>query len=356
MKKQILLVALLLSSKAFSQSFTASNEPQVGSNVSMYVLDTATVDLANIKGNGVTWDYSTISIADSTIKNKISVIDPKTTKYTSDFKNAKTAITIEKFLTTYFTSDANQRTSLGYYLPTKDYGDVKAIYNLNQEITQQYPTFKLNDKINDDFGGTLYYTIASIPINTPMAGKSTSEVDGFGNLKIGKSTEFKDITRYHIFDSINATVNVTTPFPLGEVNSTVIRNQYEYYDLKNSNLPIFVHTTFTIKAKNQQYNFTFPSKSVLSKYYGFEKGTASTIQLKSNTFIIAPNPTKESILISGLTERAIIRIIDQSGKEIKNITSTQGQESIDLNGIEDGIYFISIETNSFKEIQKIEKN
>lgn len=58
MKLNLLLATSLLTGAAFGQ-FTQANEPTIGTNVTMHVLDSNAVNYDAVIGTGVTWDYST---------------------------------------------------------------------------------------------------------------------------------------------------------------------------------------------------------------------------------------------------------------------------------------------------------
>ena len=359
MKKQLLIVALLLSSKAFSQNFTQSNEAAVGTSVSMYVCDSLTSDYASTKGSNVVWDFTKLNIPDTLNKSLISVVDPATTKYNSLYTKANKAIVFENFLTSFYSSTVNDRSCVGYFFNTKDYGDVRALFDLNNEITHTYP-FQLNSIKNDDLKGEIYYTITSpLTYNATSAalGSSKAEVDGLGTLKIDAATEFKNVLRYHIKDSVNATVTLQL---IGTVNSTLVRDQYEYYDHSISNLPIYTHSN--LKAYISISNDPIVNKTfVLSKYKGDKnakvpvdpKPTTGISELKSTSFTIFPNPAKDVLYVIG--ENAInstIFILDQAGKVVKTFTNSN---SLSIQDLDKGVYFIQIESNNKNETLKFIK-
>jgi hypothetical protein len=357
MKKHILIVALLLASRAFSQSFTQNNEPEIGTNVSMYVADSLTSNNANLKGSNVTWDATNLVIKDTTKRLSIKVETPANTTYGSTYVGSNKAITIENFITSYYSSTSQERSSVGYFFTSEDLGDVKAVFTSNPQITHTYPFAVTNSK-TDDLSGKIYYTFNSIPVSPSATGKSIAEVDGLGTFKVDAAKSITNVLRYHIFDSTQAVLSVPG---LGTTQIILKRDQYEYYDLATSNLPIYTHTNLKAFAPLISPDPLVDKTVVLAKYKADKNATppdntASLENVTSNNFVIFPNPAKENLSILGLTEKATIHVIDQSGKVIKDIISTQGQESFDLKGIENGIYFISIETNSLKEVQKFEKN
>jgi hypothetical protein len=357
MKKQLLIVALLLSSKAFSQNFTQSNEAAVGTSVSMYVCDSLTSDYASSKGSNVVWDFTTLSIPDTVIRSLISVVDPTTTKYKSLYTTANKAIVFENFLTSYYSSTSNERSCVGYFFNSADLGDVRAVFNTNPEITHTYP-FGLSSVKNDLLTGTLYYTYSSYPVTATATGSSTAEVDGLGTIKIDAATSFKNVLRYHIKDSVNATVTLPV---LGTVNATLKRDQYEYYDHSVSNLPIYTHSNLKAYVYKISSDPLVDKTTVLSKYKGDKNAKAPvdpnpTTSISENfatSFAVFPNPAKDILYVIGEnTLNSTISILDQAGKVVKHFSNTN---SLSIQDLDNGVYFIQIESNNKNETLKFIK-
>ncbi|MDL2262490.1 T9SS type A sorting domain-containing protein [Bacteroidales bacterium OttesenSCG-928-I21] len=68
-----------------------------------------------------------------------------------------------------------------------------------------------------------------------------------------------------------------------------------------------------------------------------------------------PNPTSGEFTVEGLSSGEKINIFDLSGKYLKEFISTGKDQIIDISDFENGIYFIIIENNSSKTINKIIK-
>jgi hypothetical protein len=356
MKKQILLVALLLSGKAFSQNFTQANEAQIGTSVSMYVCDTLTADYASTKGANANWDFSNLFIPDTVKRSLISVIDPSNTQYKSLYTTSNKAIVFENFLTSYYSSTANDRSCVGYFFSSTDLGDVRAVFNTNPEITHTYP-FSLNSLKKDALAGTLYYNYSGAPITAAATGSSTAEVDGLGTLKIDAVTSFTNVLRYHIKDSVNATV--TLPI-VGTVNATLKRDQYEYYDHSVSNLPIYTHSNLKAYVYKISSDPMVDKTTVLSKYKGDKNAkpvdptpTNGITSLTNNSFAIYPNPAKDVLYVIGENVRnSSISIIDQTGKVVTTASNTN---TLSIENLDKGVYFIQIATGSSTEMMKFVK-
>jgi hypothetical protein len=354
MKKQLLLVALLLTGKAFCQNFTLSNEASVGSSVSMYICDTLTENHAGIKGANAVWDMTNLLIRDTNKRSLISVINPSNTTYKSLYTSSNKAIELENYLTSYYSSTTTERNCLGYFFPTKDLGDVRAVFNTDPEITHTYP-FGLNSKKTDKLSGTLYYTYSGMPITALATGSSMAEVDGLGTLKFDTLKIYKNVLRYHIKDSVNATV--TLPF-VGTVDATLKRDQYEYYDHSISNLPIYTHSNLQAFVYKLSSDPLVDKTIVLSKFNPDKnaKIVDPTNSLSDQTFStnsIYPNPAKDILYIIGEnTSITNISISDETGKII---STSNENSSISIATLEKGVYFLQITNTKGNEVLKFIK-
>ncbi len=73
--------------------------------------------------------------------------------------------------------------------------------------------------------------------------------------------------------------------------------------------------------------------------------------LESNPFVLFPNPSSSSFQINGL-ENEVISILDAKGSVIKTLTYIKDQV-IEVNDLENGIYFVNIDTEFKKHILKL---
>ena len=354
MKKQLLLVALLLTGKAFSQNFTQANEASIGSSVSMYICDSLTSNYEKFKGANAVWDFTSVLIPDSTKRSLISVIDPSNTQYKSLYTTSNKAIVLENYLTSYYNSTSSERNCLGYFFSTKELGDVRAVFNSDPEITHTYP-FELNSKKTDNLSGILYYTYATLPITATATGSSVAEVDGIGTLKIDALKIYKNVLRYHIKDSVNATVTLPV---FGVVNATLKRDQYEYYDHSISNLPIYVHANLKAFVYTISPDPLVDKTIVLSKFNPDKNAkpvdsTNSLTNIELGNYAIYPNPVKDNLQLIGEDGTNVnFSITDQSGKVINTFKNTN---TISVSNLEKGVYFLQISNQKGMEVLKFIK-
>jgi len=82
--------------------------------------------------------------------------------------------------------------------------------------------------------------------------------------------------------------------------------------------------------------------------------TLSLSENKANPILIAPNPAQTKIEMKGLTGNGALQIIDLSGKIVHHVEYDQTSIEIELQQLQNGIYFISEPTKGIYE--KIIKN
>jgi hypothetical protein len=344
MKKKLLFASLLLAGSSFGQGLTQANEPTIGTSIDMFLCDSFATNYANITGTGVTWDYSDIAGFEGELRN-LTIVDPTTTTNTADFPNATKAIIVENFLTTYWASTPTERNSPGFVFYEPTFGEVKAIFNTDPQKLANYE-FGINDELNDNFAGSLYFSLSGLPQNPDATGTSFAKIDGEGTLKLNSSTTLNNVIRCITIDTLNTTV----PF-VGDIQ--LIRAQYEYYQLSTSNMPVFTHTTAKIVgtgAVDPLTEFTVVLSAVQPDHY------VSISESEKLNFSIFPNPAKESLTIKGDFNNASARILDQTGKTVQSLDFISSGMTIELNDIEKGIYFLELNVNGNSRLEKFSKN
>lgn len=344
MKKKLLFAGLLLSSISFGQGLTQANEPAIGASSSMFLCDSFATNYANVTGNGVTWDYSTIGYFPGEMRT-ISIIDPATTPNAGDFSGATKAVSIENFLTTYWTSTATERSSSGFVFNEPTFGEVKAVFSVDPQKLATYE-FSLNDELSDAFAGTLSFNFSGAPLNPDATGTSYATIDGKGTLKLNATTTLTDVIRCLTIDTLNTTVPI-----IGDIQ--LIRAQYEYYHFATGNLPVFTHTTAKLTAPGA----TDPLTEFTVVLNSVEPSNIVGISEKAGVaFSVFPNPAKDQLTVSGDFNNSAAQIVDQTGKTVQEISNLTSGSTIEINGLEKGIYFLVLTSNGTKSIQKFAKN
>lgn len=335
---------MLTGTSSFAQGLTQANEPAIGATADMFLCDSFAPNYANVTGSGVTWDYSAIGGFAGEMRT-LTIVDPATTSNSADFPSATKAVTIENFLTTYWASSPTERNSPGFVFNEPTFGEVKAVFNTDPQKLAEYE-FSLNDQVNDNFAGTMYFSFSGLPMSPAAAGTSFSKIDGTGTLKLNATTTLTGVLRCVTIDTLNTTVPV-----VGDIQ--LIRAQYEYYHHATGNMPVFTHTSakiMTVGGTDPLTEFTVVLNSVEPDNFVSVKETQKT------SFNVFPNPAKESLTISGDFAGASAKIVDQSGREVKNISVVNPGSVITLNELQKGIYFLVLNTNGISSVEKFMKN
>ena len=332
MKKTLLFAALSMAFAGNSQSLTQANEPAIGANVTMYVCDSLDAYAAT-QGAGVTWDYSML-IGLSGQTRVIGVDAPASTTNAASFTSSTFAISAGSLLTSYYTSTATERMSQGFVFNEPTLGDVVATFDVNEAKAMDYP-FSNGSSLSDDFAGQIDFVFSGFPQTSAVTGTIYASVDGQGTLMLPGATTLTDVIRYKTIDTTYANVVV-----LGDIE--IIRNQYEYYDILNTSLPVFTHTTLIA----QNLGSTTPISAqtlVLSSIVADEFLNVS--EVNTFDFEVYPNPATTEITVNGeFSSNAIATIYDQSGRVITTSAVSNGS-SLNISSLDAGIYIVSIQDN-----------
>lgn len=333
--KNYFLLTTLISFSAFAQQVTMlqSNEPTVGSLKTMYVCDPMTNPLANTKGMGVTWDFSNLISSNST--KSISIIDPSTSSNSSSYPGATKAFNIQGAITNFFSTSSTERLSHGFVFETSTTGQIIATFDSDKQQVVSYP-FAYGNNLIDAFSGSLKFSLNGIPQNTTCTGKSYATIDGQGTLLLPSGNTFNDVIRYKIVDTVFTQIY----FP-SQIDFIVVREQYEYYDLSNDVLPIFMFTYFDMK----QVGFPLPIASQSAILSAIQPtNTAAATNLSSTEFKIAPNPTEDwfSLEMKGSVP-AKLTISDLSGRIVKTVESFSNGQTVSVADLPKGTYLVTLD-------------
>lgn len=328
MKKTLLFGLLSLSVFSYGQ-MTQANEATVGTISSMSLCDSFALNLSGVVGPAVTWDYSNLAIYFGQNRD-VSVVNPSSTTYASDFGTSTIAIQVGNNLTTYYSSTASERTSQGFVFSEPSLGDVVATFDTDNETVATYP-FGFPSSLSDNFAGNLFYMGS---FNTSATGSGHASIDGEGTLIIGSQTN-NNVIRYKLMDTSYATV--TLPIPLGDME--FIREQYEYYDYSVGNLPVFIHSTITVQQAGSSSPVSQQSL-VLSRYP--TTNYVGVNELNTVDFNVYPNPATSNLFLDGnFSAEANYSILDHSGRLIlTDIISTKA--NIDISSLQAGSYLVKI--------------
>ncbi len=337
MKKQLLTVALMLGNYTMiTAQFTQSNEPVVGATKTMYLLDSTTINYANVTGGTAVWDYS-LAVDEPAVTNSaraVSIVTPAAAGAGTNYAGATKAFQFEGFITQFFSSTATERVSQGFEFNESTLGLVKAKFSTNTEKMYAYP-MALNESFTDAVAGSLEFTLTGLPQTPPCTGEVVVTYDGYGTLTLPDGSVVTNVSRIKTRDSINAIID------LGFIQITVdmIRVQFEYFDLANQNMPIFMHSHVVVF----QDGGTTPILDltvVLS-----EKSSVGINELGFENLSIFPNPVADILTVSGMTnDLSVITLTDQLGRVVATQNVTSMSTTFDVISLEAGVYAVSITT------------
>lgn len=342
MKLNLLLATSLITGAAFGQ-FTQSNEPVMGSSVTMYVLDSNAVDYSAVTGTGVTWDYSTTAGISGETK-VVSVALPSATTYGSDYTSSTWAIDIPGFMTSYYTSSASSRVSQGYAFDGGNgAGTVRVVFSggANDALIMNYPC-AITNNLTDAFSGNAntdnFGSLAT-------SGTIDTRFDGQGTLKLNAATTLTNVSRFKLHDQATAVI----PIP-GFGNVVMERTQYEYYTMTSPYLPVLVHSTLVITLAG-----TPTTQHIVMSSYAPD-GYLNVADNNKIAFEVYPNPANESVVISGLTGNETIAIIDMAGRTVLTAQNNGTSQTLNVADFQAGIYNVVVSANGIKSTKKLTIN
>ena len=336
----------LFFSTFLAQSFLSTNAAQVGDNVTLYVCDDTFSNYDADNGSNVTWDFSNITSMDGETTKTLSV----ESNLNTDFVNASNVSSIPSFLETYWNSSSSGKSSQGFVYYTNDnaVGNFKVKFNLDEEKLIDFP-FSLNSSLTDTYNG-VFINDAYASNGAPCSGTIISKIDAKGTLILPGNNTYSDVLRHKVEETTNSTINL--PF-FGPTAVTVIRKQFDYYDLTTNNLPLFSHIYISYDAGGVlKDNITL----VLSTIDPVAEPNTAKIESINSSFQIniKPNPSKGSFQLSGdFVGTAKLNIIDPNGREIMSYQDVSSGEVIDVSELFPGLYYVRVLNDGNSSIIKL---
>lgn len=342
--KRILLVATLATSfTGMAQSLTQANEPTIGETQDMFLCDSFANTYAGTTGASVTWDYSLLEKYAGLIRT-VTIEDATTAPNAASFPTSTKTIKVENSLTTYFNSTSTERVSQGFVFNEPSFGELVAVFDTDEEKLVEYP-FSNGSSLSDDYAGTLYFEFNGLPMSPVAAGSCQAWIDGQGTLLMPDGSTILDAIRYKMIDT--STTNIQL---FGDLE--IVRTQYEYYDITNSNLPVLTLSRLLI----QQPGGGLPladNSIVLSSV-----SPTGNVGLFTNdliSFETYPNPTSGNVTLKGdFDADATAAVYDQSGRLLITQKAINGS-SIDLSNFNTGMYLLKVTSNGASGTKTIVK-
>jgi hypothetical protein len=344
MKKQLLFTALLLSATTQAQQLDYSNEPAIGDNQLMYLLDTLTPTYSTTTGSGVTWDFQNILGLNAETR-VIEIIDATTTANAGDFPSSTKAMAIQGSITNYWSTTPTERTSQGFVYEEPNFGTVIAKFDVNEETTVQYP-FANGASFADAFEGQLSFSFNGLPQNPTCTGMAHAYVDGQGTMLFPNSLSVPNVIRYKMIDTVFTQINF-----IGVMDIEIVRTQYEYYDVANNTLPLLIHTTIAIEQAGSSTPIVSQT-NVVSLIQPL--GNLGVSANKAAEFTVYPNPSEGMITFKGaFAANASATIFDQTGRLVHTIENLSNGTIADLSALNKGMYTVVISSNDTKTTQNV---
>ncbi|MDG1332913.1 MAG: T9SS type A sorting domain-containing protein [Crocinitomicaceae bacterium] len=342
--KRILLAATLATSfTGLAQSLTQANEPAIGETQQMFLCDSFANVYESTTGSAVTWDYSALAKYPNVIRT-VSIEDATTAPNAASFPTSTKTIKVESSLETYFNSTSIERVSQGFVFNEPSFGELVAVFDTDEEKLVEYP-FSNGSSLTDAYDGTLYFEFNGIPQSPAASGNCYAWIDGQGTLLLPDGSSITDAIRYKMIDT--STTNIAL---FGDLE--IVRTQYEYYDITNSNLPVLTLSRLLI----QQPGGGLPladNSIVLSTV-----DPTNSVGLFSNELIefeTYPNPTNGNVTLNGEFDAdATATVYDQSGRLLLTQKAINGS-SIDLSNFNTGMYLLKVTSNGASGTKTIVK-
>lgn len=324
MKKVLLLSTLFAGIAAKSQTFTVNDTSYTGLSANYFVMDSSAVTHAAVTGNGVTWDYSTLTAYENaTLPNVVQ--DASGTTNASSYPMAVYNDDLSTGASVYFTNSADSITVYGFVFMA-DGMEVIMKHDLDPLKAMEFP-MAVGDSYTDATAGEL--EVASFPSST--SGTATVSVDGFGTLNISGNTH-TNILRVKLVEAIDATI--TFPMPS---TGTVTRTVYSYYDFAASKQPLLIHANIAVDTDLLVDDYTAVYYSGTPDYFLGVDGMSNVTKLS-----ILPNPSNDVVTITTDGTADKLTVYNLNGQIITSINNPQGVETLSVSELPAGTYLIKL--------------
>jgi hypothetical protein len=299
-----------------------SNNPSSGEAFMQHTVDAATFNQGS-SGANVTWDFSNIVVTGS--------------PYTSTFVNASSLSNVAQFngVPNLAVDDgANQ----SYWLTNANVQSIVGVVQGANDIVDNYYSDPRELLVFPLTYGSSY--------NETMDGVQDNNIGGFQMLRTGTITIEGDAHGVLImpYGTVNNVlrIKVTTVYSdefQGNIVASYVDVHYMWYSA-SSHMPLL-----------QYHDFTFAGQQVFSANYLDPQGiNISEYSNIGSSVQVYPNPATDVVNVQfSLSTSADVTIVvtDLLGKEVMNITregamSGIHNEPIDINGLDNGMYLISI--------------
>ncbi|WP_430412213.1 T9SS type A sorting domain-containing protein [Kordia sp.] len=326
MKTKLLILASLFSVVAFSQTISSFNSDP---NTDFTIVTPAAALDQSPTGMNTVWTFNNLTASGTNIDTYAA----PTAGQLSTYPGTTEVLSITTQGGTPTVSDFFQREDgSGTYITGVSQGDIVLNYSNTNAFVGLFP---LN--FNDTNSGAVSGTFSYQGTNGTFTGTFTATVDAYGTLNIPDAT-FPDyaapVTRLRVDQNLSFSIP-----PIFNNIGTLTQTTYYYYDNTADNIA-----------------FRYTDATIFSSFLGINENTEthernSAVTLSRNTidassFQLYPNPAKDFITIDSKDNQVIksVSIVDVQGRNV--FTSTVETARISVTTLQQGIYFITLETST----------
>ena len=344
MKKIYKILSLLLINVTitFSQPvITSAVNPEVGDNYSGYLVDTNAIDLS-LTGVNITWDFTTLVVPSSSFST-FTGYTVSATPYATDFPSASVGVLdASTSLYTYFITSSSTMELNGFASASTG---TTILTDYAKLVT--FP-FTYNSTVSDVFSGTQTIGIATFNVT----GTSATIADAYGTLILPSGT-YSNVLRAKI------TQNAVSTTTGGSIN-TSLATYYWYGDsYKYPLLEVDITTTTGTGI------FASSANSYAKKAFVVTPqliGIIEKPQKHNFNFNVFPNPSADnkatfSFNLDEFSDVSIslVNVLGQEQTMLSGKRMQQGfqKETVDLNDLSKGIYFVKININGIVSQKKL---
>ncbi len=339
MKTKLLFIILLISTiiKAQIPVLNSTMIPNIGDNYT-YQIDTIPDHLQNVTaGNGgenVTWDFSN-SIAASGDTIVTSYVNPLTVNFNIAFPTSNIATISSDGTPNFYQLDNNGAENLGSVIGGY-------VFYFSNPLKLLFLPMTYLDNNTDSFAANY----PQAPGYLERSGVISAISDGYGTLIMPGNNTYQNVLR------IKYTLNIIDNYG-GQNIDTLVE---EYYDWYGSDI------TFPIlQIGSRITNSSSSTENSTIKYIRIKTAqnlTTNTSNAKENSLLASPNPTNgiSYINLPKSNENFQVIVHDMLGKTIsKEIATPSSSFPLNLEQLENGIYFVNVSNSNFSSTIKISK-
>ncbi|HEY8402877.1 MAG TPA: T9SS type A sorting domain-containing protein [Cytophagaceae bacterium] len=345
MKTIFCLLSAILTSVAVlnAQTLTSDINPKIGDVYTNHYFETDDINPGEA-GTEILWDFSGLVPKDSS--QNVNVVGLAVANETTDFQEAEEVI---KEGSVYVFIKAGEDSVVNW--GNKGNFVVNRVVHTDPQVLIKYP-FTLNDSFEDSIKGTTSAEYMNFPASGSHKGKAVVIADGTGDLKLPEK-EYKNVLRVKTVINMEYTVKGFGPDITIESDIAT----YEWY------VDTIRHPVFTIIYRNLSH----PLKTY-NDIYAFSSVDPETVTSKEvplepvvSDISLYPNPSSDFINVSyDLNKGGRVKIVlkDSAGKTIQELAnehrhSGSNVHTFDISRINKGSYFLEIDINGHKTMNKI---